>query len=70
MIARKPEILQAGQEVAKEMFGDRISDHTAKNISLLMLLPLFKEINPNDKNVLVKIMSFFENMSFQIGVTK
>lgn len=70
MIARKPEILQAGREVAKEIFGDTISDYIAKNISLLMLLPLFKEINPNDKNVLIKIMGFFEDMSFQIGVSK
>lgn len=70
LIVRKPEILQVGQEVAREMFGGSISEYTARNISLLMLLPLYKEIDPDDKNILVQIMRFFEDMSFQIGVTK
>lgn len=68
-ILRNPEIINAAQETALEVFGESISDNSAHNLALKYCLPIYKELNLKDKNLLNSTIRLFEDMSFQIGVT-
>lgn len=69
LILRKPEILNAAQEIAKESFGENITDNISYNLSLNYCLPIYRCINPKDKNILNSALKLFENMTFQILTT-
>ncbi len=67
-ILRSPEILEAGIETAKEVYGSKMSDYEAKNMTLRICLPIYREIKPEEKTALNELLTWFEDMSFQIGV--
>ena len=69
-ILRHPEIIRVATETAKEFFGDDLSERSARNMALQTCLPIYKEFNEKERNLLMSFMRLFDNMSFQIGVTK
>lgn len=67
IIGRNPDTLKIAQETVIDLLGDSITDISAKNIALQKCLPIYQEFNPEDKNLIMKFMKIFEDMSFQIG---
>lgn len=68
-ILRNPEVINAAKETALEVFGEAISDNSAHNLALKYCLPIYKELNSNNKNLLNSTIRLFEDMSFQIAIT-
>ena len=66
LILRNPDVLNAAQETAKEFWGDNINDNISYNISLEYCLPIYKNIDPQERNILNSALKLFENMTFQI----
>lgn len=69
LILRHPIILNAGIETAKESIGNGIQQYQAKNLTLQMCLPLYRKISIDEKNIFNEIISWFEEMSFQVYVS-
>ncbi|MCR5020127.1 DUF4238 domain-containing protein [Ruminococcus sp.] len=69
MIVRDPDVLQAAQETALEFFGDQLTEISARNLALQTCLPIYKALDTEERNLLNPVMRFFDDMSFQIGVT-
>ena len=67
---RSPQAINDGTKLAKEMFGDELSDRQAKNVAVYGCLPFFKELKPDDSEML--ILDYFWNsmksLTFRIGV--
>ena len=69
MILRHPDHLKAAQETTIDVLGDSITETQARNIALSYCLPIYKEIDVNESNLLNSTLKLFDNMSYQIGVT-
>ncbi len=69
-IIRDPEILKIMESTAMEHFGNKISKNGAHNLALMMGLPIYKELNLEEKNILNHILTMFGDKSFQIAVAK
>ncbi len=69
IIVRNPDILQTAQETALEFFGDHITEVSARNLALQACLPIYKTLDANERNILNSVIHFFDDMSFQIGIT-
>ena len=69
LILRNPSFINTGIEKAKEVFGSGITSYQAKNLTLKMCLPLYKEIDIEEKTLLNVILSWFEDLSFQVCVS-
>lgn len=69
LILRTPTILNSIQDATLWLWKGRISANKAYNMALQALFPIYKELDPDDINLLATIMTWFEKMSFQIGIT-
>lgn len=69
-ILRDPEILKLMKATAMECFGDMISEKEAHNLALMLALPIYKELNREEKNALNPILEMFEDKSIQVAVAK
>lgn len=69
LIIRNPEILLIAKDTALEFFGEQLTETNAKNLALDTCLPIYKELDPNKRNILLSFMKLFEKMSYQIAVT-
>lgn len=69
LIIRNPEILNIAKDTALEFFGNQLSEVNARNFALNTCLPIYKDLDPNERNLLLSFMKPFEKMSYQIAVT-
>lgn len=69
MILRRPDILKAAQDYTMEVFGNQVTEITARNFVLQTCLPIYKKLDVEEQNLLNPVMQFFDDMSFVIGVT-
>lgn len=69
-IIRNPDTLKAAYETAIELYGDNITEISAKNKALEYCLPIYRELSLDEKNILITFTKLLQNMSFQIGFTE
>ena len=69
-ILRSPKAIQDGSKLAKEMFGDTLSELQARNAAIYGCLPFFRELKPDDSEM--QIINYFwdslSTLTFRIGV--
>lgn len=71
LIMRNPMVLNAAKETAVEFFNNfdnNISENMMYNLVLDKCLPIYKEFDDTNKNILNILIERLSNMSFQIGV--
>lgn len=71
---RNPDVLNIAQETADEILkihldASEINKSMTRNIALQYCLPIYKELDVKERNILNAVMGLFEDMSFGIGVT-
>lgn len=69
-LLRFPEMIQHGQNIAKEVYNNEIDDIQARNIAIEMYYrSLFRlKNNQEGPNITFSVLKWFDNMAFKIGV--
>ncbi len=69
MILRNPDVLQTMKDFVAEYASEKASETSIRNFTLQTCLPIYKTLDPNERNILNGFMNLLSDMSFQIGVT-
>ena len=70
LILRNPAVINNGVESAKQIYGELLREHNAKNLTLQMCLPLYRSFTSNEQTVLFNVVAWFHNMVFTVGACK
>lgn len=70
-LLRYPEMIQYGQDVAKDVYNNEIDDRQARNFAIEMYYNSLLRLKNNQQgpNITSSVLKWFDNMAFKIGVS-